>query len=125
MDFLFISALLYASYTDIKKREISDKLCLFIALLSLFNLHIFGIFSALPFLIAALIVPGHMGGGDIKLVAVASLYLGFWTTIYALIIGLSLSSIIHYSVALFYKNKNKMIPLAPFLSAGFIILLLI
>ncbi|MFI3228513.1 MAG: A24 family peptidase [Clostridia bacterium] len=125
MDFLFVSALLYASYNDVKKREIPDKVCLFIALLSLFNFHIFGIFSALPFLVAALIAPSHMGGGDIKLVAVASLYLGFWTTIYALIIGLSLSSIIHYSIAFFYKNKSKMIPLAPFLSAGFIISLII
>lgn len=113
---LFVLLLLIASYTDLKKREIPDGVSIAIGVLSLLNFHIFGILAALPFLIAAMIEPEKMGGGDIKLTAAVGLYLGFFQTMLGVVFGLSLS-LIFYVLS---GRKNKAMPLAPFLSIGFI-----
>ncbi|EQK76134.1 type IV leader peptidase family protein [Clostridioides difficile CD113] len=78
---------------------------------------LWGIFSALPFLLAAVFC-GGMGGGDIKLMAAAGLVLGLPAGIFATILGLSL--VLVYSVFLKICKKTQVIavPLVPFLSAG-------
>lgn len=109
-----------ASYTDLKQRKIPDEICIAIVVLSFLNFHIFGILSALPFFIAAVLEPNKMGGGDIKLTAAVGLYLGFFQTLFGAVLGLTLS-LIFYVLS---GRKNKAMPLAPFLSIGFVITML-
>ena len=78
--FLFLTALAAASAVDCRKRTIPDFLCLLTAaagLISFSPAQFFGVLAALPLLIAALIRPGCMGGGDIKLLFLTGLFLGW------------------------------------------------
>lgn len=98
------------------------------ALISLiyFNaVHLFGIFAALPLLIAAMMSPSGIGGGDIKLVATVGLVIGFWKALIGMAIGLSLVIIFHGALKLTYRITSKeygrrAYPLAPFLALGYI-----
>ena len=77
--FLFLTALAAASAVDCRKRTIPDFLCLFDRRGGADLLQprpVFGVLAALPLLIAALIRPECMGGGDIKLTAAAGFVLG-------------------------------------------------
>ena len=125
---LFFSLLGIAAYTDIKKREIPDMLCLgmvFISLLDFKAVSVLGILAALPFFIAAMISPSGIGGGDIKLTATVGLVLGFWKTIFGMTIGLAAVVVVHGIRVLLFRNKDKgsepkAYPLAPFLMFGFV-----
>lgn len=128
---LFSSLLLAASYTDIKRREIPDTICLLLVLTGFLKFsfqNLLGIFVALPFLIAAMLKENSIGGGDIKLTAAVGLVLGFWKGIYGLIIGLilliALYVILRISSIIRKKQvaKNLSMPLAPFLGIGFLIM---
>jgi leader peptidase (prepilin peptidase)/N-methyltransferase len=106
---LFSFLLLAASYTDIKRREIPDTVCMLLVLAGLMNfsyINLLGIFVALPFLIAAVLKENSIGGGDIKLTASASIVLGFWKGTYGLIIGLS-SLILFYILLRISKSSEK------------------
>ena len=124
---LFFSLLGIAAYTDIKKREIPDILCVAMVLISLLNFKAvlaLGILAALPFFIAAMISPSGIGGGDIKLTAAVGLVLGFWQTMLGVTIGLAAVVVIHGIRVLLFRKKNKeaepkAYPLAPFLMFGF------
>ena len=117
---VFLLLLLLASVTDLKKRIVPDLLCMLIALTAAISFRpeqLWGIFSALPFLLAAVFC-GGMGGGDIKLMAAAGLVLGLPAGIFATILGLLL--VLAYSVFLKICKKTQVIavPLVPCLSAG-------
>jgi leader peptidase (prepilin peptidase)/N-methyltransferase len=121
---IFAALLLAASVIDIKKRIIPDTLCLLIATtgLILFEpVKLVGCLSALPLLAAALIW-GGMGGGDIKLMAASGIVLGFQGSIGAMVIGLT-AMLLFYAVystiqRLRKRECQKAFPLAPFLSIG-------
>ncbi|WP_312906855.1 A24 family peptidase [Tissierella praeacuta] len=128
---LFSFLLMAASYTDIKKREIPDTICILIALIGLLRfsfLNLFGIIITIPFLLGAVLKENSIGGGDIKLTASAGIVLGFWKGIYGLIIGLSLLVLFYLFLVLISKIKKKQVarnlpmPLAPFLGLGFMII---
>jgi len=128
---LFSFLLLAASYTDIKRREIPDTVCMLLVLAGLVNfsyIKLLGIFVALPFLIAAVLKENNIGGGDIKLTASAGIVLGFWKGTYGLIIGLSLLILFYTILRIIAVIKRKQVaknlsmPLAPFLWIGFIIM---
>ena len=96
--FLFLTALAAASAVDCRKRTIPDFLCLLTAaagLISFSPAQFFGVLAALPLLIAALIRPECMGGGDIKLTAAAGFVLGFWRGIWGMALGLLLAVFLH------------------------------
>jgi len=120
----FVGLLLVISFHDIKTRTIPDCFNGLVALTMLvcFNpFHIFGLLTALPFLIAA-ICTGGMGGGDIKLMAACGMVLGFSYGMLAEVIGLFLL-LCYYAVyylvrTIRKKGIEKSFPLAPFLSAG-------
>lgn len=127
----FSSLILLASYSDIKRREIPDIICILIIVTGLveFNaLNLLGIFIGLPFLIAAILKEDSIGGGDIKLTAAVGTLLGFFRGIYGLIIGLSLLVTFYVFKMAITKirkeqvEKDKPMPLAPFLGLGFIIM---
>ncbi len=128
---LFSSLLLAASYTDIKRREIPDTICVLLVLTGILKfsyLNLLGIFVALPFLIAAMFKEKSIGGGDIKLTAAVGFVLGFWKEIYGSIIGLTLLILFYIMVRILsiirkkQVAKNLSMPLAPFLGIGFIIM---
>ena len=125
---LFSFLLIAASYTDIKKRVIPNKICVFIVLLGFLTFNpsnLLGMMIALPFLLGAILKENSIGGGDIKLSASAGIVLGFWRGTYGLIMGLSLLVLFYYSLILISKIKKKQVarnismPLAPFLGIGF------
>ena len=97
------------------------------ALISLIDfkaIHLFGILAALPLLIAAMMSPSGIGGGDIKLVATVGLVIGFWKALIGMAIGLSLVIIFHGALKIIYRITSKeygrrAYPLAPFLALGY------
>ncbi|WP_041272699.1 prepilin peptidase [Desulfitobacterium hafniense] len=120
----FTALLAAASFWDIRKRIIPDTLCLGVALTGFLVFqpaNLWGIFAALPFLLAALIW-GGTGGGDIKLMAAVGLVLGFSKGMTALILGLSGLLLFHGAYAIIQKLRRRTVPkaypLAPFLTFG-------
>lgn len=120
----FIVLLAAACLWDIRKRIIPDTLCLCVALTGFLVFEpekLFGVFTVVPFLLAALIW-GGMGGGDIKLMAAAGLVLGFHKSMAAMIIGLTALLICHAVYAIIQKLRGRAVPkaypLAPFLTIG-------
>jgi len=120
----FAALLAAASVWDIRKRIIPDTICVFIALTGLFifePMKLFGVFAAVPLLLAALIWDG-MGGGDIKLMAAAGLVLGLPKSMAAIIMGLTALLVFHAIRYVCQKPRGrdvpKAYPLAPFLSLG-------
>lgn len=111
---------------DIVKREIPDQISLTLALTALVAfkpINLLGVFAALPLLIAAVTVDG-MGGGDVKLTAAAGLTLGLMPGMVGVIFGLT-AMLFFYAVGKIIRKAQgevmgKSLPLAPFLSLGFI-----
>lgn len=73
--------------------------------------------------ITALATNDDIGGGDVKLVAVSGLYLGFPGIMYATLYGFGVVALI--SLVLIKLNKKDYIPLGPFISLGIIIQLIL
>jgi len=121
---LFAALLIYAAYTDIKRREVDDWVCVSILIISLIGAggSFWGaVISALPFFIPAIVKGGSIGFGDIKLMFTCGAVLGVWGGVAQTIIGLLLASL--YGLAILITKgrkvyKKKQIPLAPFLCAG-------
>ena len=128
---LFSSLLMAASVWDLRKRIIPDSICLLIALAGLIDFSpakFLGVLAALPLLIAALYRPGGVGGGDIKLTAAAGIVMGFWGCTVGLMLGLTASLffyLINQPIRRLrgqgpQKASQAALPMAPFLSLGFL-----
>ena len=87
-----------------------------------------GVLAALPLLIAALYKPDGIGGGDIKLTAAAGIVMGFLGCTIGLTLGL-IASLFFYFWAQVIRRFRKLepqkaaqasLPMAPFLSLGFL-----
>lgn len=125
---LFFALLLAASACDLRRRIIPNTLCLLVAAAGLIQFspaRLAGILAALPLLIAAMHKEGSMGGGDIKLTAAAGLVLGLAAGLAGLCIALILALLFHGARSLWYRLARQRrtvpasLPLAPFLSLGF------
>lgn len=127
---LFLAALAAASAVDCRKRVIPNSLCLLTAaagLISFSPVQLLGPLASLPLLIAALIQPECMGGGDIKLTAAAGFVLGFWQGFWGLALGLLLAVLYFCITRLYHKifrrphalTGRTPLPFGPFLSIGF------
>lgn len=127
---LFLAALAAASAVDCRKRVIPNSLCLLTAaagLISFSPVQLLGPLASLPLLIAALIQPECMGGGDIKLTAAAGFVLGFWQGFWGLALGLLLAVLYFCITMLYHKIFHRPhaltgrtpLPFGPFLSIGF------
>ncbi|MDD4121917.1 MAG: A24 family peptidase [Eubacteriales bacterium] len=128
---IFFILLLAASVCDIRKRIIPDELNAMIlctGLLTFAPVKLAGLLLGLPLFIAALLREGGMGGGDIKFTGAAGFVLGFPQGITGLIFGLSAALLYHLIIKSIRKMKHinalaaeeTLLPLAPFLSAGFL-----
>lgn len=129
---LFFCLLFAASVWDIRKRIIPDVICAAILLTGMMSFtpdKAFGVLLGLPLLIAALIKEGGMGGGDIKLTAASGFVLGFPSGVAGLIIALVAVLFYHLGLRIIHKAgqkkppvaKETAVPMAPFLSVGFIL----
>lgn len=125
---LFILILIYAGIYDYKKRIIPDKVHVAIlvsALISSFNpiQSTLGLLILpIPFIVPIYFNENSIGGGDIKLVASIGFFLGLTKGIVAMIIALSLSTIIS---VVFKRHSRELIPLGPYLAIGSIMSLLL
>jgi len=74
------------------------------------------------FLLVYLISRKGLGGGDVKFMAAAGLYLGFSETVPAILYGTMLAAIVGLVLILFKKiGRKDTMPLAPFLFTGILI----
>lgn len=125
----FCLTLLFIAALDQKSKIIPDKLNFFLLLLAapyicfcsdlpLFS-HLTGAFIvSLPLFLLALLF-GGFGGGDIKLIAAAGLFLGWQSILQASMLAF-LSSGIYSALLLFLKKATSKteIPFGPFLCLG-------
>lgn len=127
---LFCCLLITASVWDIRKREIPDTLNILIFLTGLLIFtpeKLIGLLLGLPLLIAGLIKLDGIGGGDVKLTAATGFVLGIAPGTLGLILGLSSAVLFHLIIQGIRKLKRiktssareTPLPMAPFLSAGF------
>ena len=124
---VFFAILLWASVSDIRTRQVPDKVSVIIAVISLIGVNPADIWEmcwqglavAAPLIIAALLKPGSVGGADIKIMAASAFLLGFHRGLAALCIGLALGVI---GTTVFRKVKKMSVkdsfPLVPYLAAG-------
>jgi len=129
-NFLFGSLLLLIAFIDFKTMLIPNwTLCLILLvglIIAFLNQEIswierlIGFFSASSILfVIAILSKGGMGGGDIKLMAVAGFYLGWKLTLWSLLVGSIIGGIIGVAILISGKGKLKTeIPFGPFLVAG-------
>ncbi len=82
-----------------------------------------GFFAAsVPLFLVAVLSKGGMGGGDIKLMAAAGLFLGWKGILVAMIAGSLIGAIVSLTMIALKKKKRKdMIPFGPFLCLGILI----
>ena len=120
--FLFLTALAAASAVDCRKRTIPDFLCLLTAaagLISFSPAQLFGVLAALPLLIAALIQPECMGGGDIKFCGVLGLIYGPSGMSIVFLVSAVCAMPIILMIRRIYRDRRPLsIPFLPFLACG-------
>jgi leader peptidase (prepilin peptidase)/N-methyltransferase len=128
-----VSILIIISLIDYEIKIIPNILVIFILVIGILSIffspqliwyeRIIGFFAAsVPLLLAALISKGGMGGGDIKLMAVCGLILGWKLILISLFIGCILGTI--YGFIARFKNGSFLkayIPFGPFLSTAMVI----
>ncbi len=141
---LVISCLIVIFFIDLKHYIIPDSAVIGILIVAFFSLFIKNdsnliikemnylnrviglgvviILFVILYLIGKLVKKELMGFGDIKLLGVMGLLLGFKLLLLSIFIASTLALI---KEVLFLKAKNKIIPFGPYLSVGFTIIILI
>lgn len=117
---LFGQVLLYAAEYDFATHTVPDYVPVLILLIGLMEVELAPAFLGLvlvplPFLAAALIREGSIGGGDIKLMGACGFVLGVSRGYAALMLGLFLAVVFQTA---FVKKRDKGFALAPYLAAG-------
>lgn len=132
--FILFELLLFASYSDLRTREVSNSIPIMITITALIDVNITDIpimvFAAIcvtapQMLVAALHANCHSenysyGGGDIKLMAACSFLLGLERGFAAIIAGLSLCLIVMTVTRLIQKKEinKEAFPVVPYLAIG-------
>jgi len=125
---LLTSILIIVTVIDIDTMEILDRFQILVFLLALIYLfisplplleHLIGFFIiSTPFFILATIT-GGIGGGDIKLIAMAGLLLGYKATLVAFFIASILGGLVAiYLLATKQKERKSLIAFGPYLCIG-------
>ena len=130
---LFLLLLTACAVADINAGIVPDLIVILITVLAVVKFFVtepFSINTAVPYLIGAvcvsvpmlivaLIIKGAFGGGDIKLMAAAGLYLGWKFTVAGVVVGLFAAGL--YGIYLLIRKKagpKSQLRLAPFLAYG-------
>lgn len=124
---LYFSLILYAAYKDYKTMRVQDWMNLLIIALAFVSIpHIFlfrivcaGVLTT-PILFVA-VKTNKIGGGDVKFIFANGCMLGFKRAYAGLIIGLGIVSFQYLIFGRRKKEKNRKIPLIPYLAAGFLL----
>lgn len=131
---LFTSALLVLTVIDWRTYEIPISINIFILVLGCLKV-VLDLNNFFDYLIGFFIVSGFLlilytitkgraiGGGDIKLMAVAGLLLGWQLIILSFFIGCVLGSVLHV-IRMKVAGADRMLAMGPYLSAGLFIALL-
>lgn len=130
-----VSLLIVITFIDLKLQIIPDGLVIliFIAGIGATFLsglspwaHIIGFFAvSVLLLLIAFLSNGGMGGGDIKLMAAAGLFLGWQLILLSLMIASIVGAVISIGLLLLKKaDRKSMVPFGPFLSIGILISIL-
>ncbi len=129
---LLVSVLIVITFIDLKHQIIPNGLVLIILIsgipaaflsgLSPWE-HVIGFFAvSVLLLLVAFLSKGGMGGGDIKLMAAAGLFLGWKLILLSLMIASIIGSIISIGLLVLKKaDRKSMVPFGPFLSIGIVI----
>lgn len=120
---ILISALIISTITDIKEMIVLDSVviisCIAIFLLRILNKELLGMYliSSLVYFIVFFIINQFelIGGGDVKLIAVIALSVGWYNTLIVLLIS-SVTAIAYYFI-----KRQKQFKYVPFLLVGTII----
>ena len=125
---LFTSVLIVLSVIDARTREIPTGTTIVIAVLGVFATlldsqnwlsHLVGIFAiSLPLFLVFSITRGRgIGGGDIKLMAVCGLLLGWKLTVLGFFLGCLAATVIHLFL-MSIKKADRTLSFGPYLSIG-------
>lgn len=125
------SALLVLSVIDFRTYEIPEGVNIFIAVLGGIATaldyrnwlgHLLGlIIISVPLLIIYIVSKKRaMGGGDVKLMAAAGLFLGWKNVLVAFMIGVIIAAIVH-PIRMKVSKASKVLALGPYLSLGIMI----
>lgn len=125
---LLCGILMYASLSDLKKREVPDYVSVMILILALVNFNTSNLPSMLigaamvfvPQMVIAVTRPERsVGGADIKISTAVAFLLGAQSGLFALIVGLTLAVVTMLILSRTDKTrKGKGFPLVPFLAIG-------
>lgn len=128
---MMVSALIVLSVIDMRTFEIPNGFHFFIMVLGLIRLvtdfenwkeYIIGMFAVSSVLLLLYVVTGGraIGGGDIKLMAVCGLVLGWELIWIALFIGCAIGAVIHL-IRMKIWGVGNTVAMGPYLSAGVLI----
>ncbi len=125
----FLTILGFISIEDLRTMEISDKWHMYVLILGVINIFIgngnfhssiLGFFGvSVPMLILALLCPGSIGGGDIKMVASSGFLLGLDKIVLGSGAGFLLGGLYGCWLLLVRRKKSTdHFPFGPWLAAG-------
>ena len=117
----FISVLIFASISDLKTMEVSDNYTFLLLAIGLTGVTLDSFMGAaicfVSFFVVAMLT--NLGGADVKIAGACGFVLGTVPSLIALLIGLTLSLIIEYSITLIKKKPMKRhYPLVPYITIG-------
>lgn len=125
---LLCGILMYASLSDLEKREVPDYVSVMILILALVNFNTSNLPSMLigaamvfvPQMVIAITRPERsVGGADIKISTAVAFLLGAQSGLFALIVGFTLAVVTMLILSRTDKTrKEKGFPLVPFLAVG-------
>ena len=129
---IFFLQLCLIGWSDYKTMLIPNKYILFLAMTGVLSIPFFPeitllqrllgmICISVPMLLITLLIPGGFGGGDIKLMAAAGLFLGFTGTVKAFVIAVLFGGVYAIWLMLAKKADRKAaFAFGPFLCLGMI-----
>ena len=133
---LIVLALVAVTFIDIDHKLILDKMVIFILVIGIIYEivvrpvpileGVIGFFAAsVPLLIIAILSKGGIGGGDIKLMAVVGVFLGWKGVLVAMFLGAVVGAIFGIvTIILKLKKRKDIIPFGPFLCLGILVSIL-
>jgi len=124
------SALVVVFFIDLEHRIIPDGVNIFLLIMGiLYNIMFFdvamavsaaiGFFAAsVPMMLLGMMFKDGMGGGDIKLMAVCGLFLGWDRVLLAMFMGAFAALAVYMAAAPFRKSKDRTVTFGPYLAVG-------
>ena len=117
--------MLYAAFEDIKTRECADFLSVMLGITGIIGKEPKELFlSLLAFagiililLISSAVTKNGIGGGDVKLMAVAGLLIGWQKILLAFLLGCILGSVLHL-LRMKVSGEGHVLAMGPYLAAG-------